>query len=404
MMSRALWAIVPIVFVDVMGFAVVIPLLPFYAEHFGASAAAVGGLFSIYAFCSLLAAPLLGRWSDRFGRRRVLLISQCGTLLGFVILALAPSLTWLFVGRALDGFTAANIVTARAYISDVTPREHRTRAFGLVSAAFGVGFMIGPGAAGILAHHGFQWPLWLAAALSLLSIVGTAVLLPRGAPVSVEAVPEDGKRASGAVPGLVAERPSVLHSAKAFLSDPALSARLWCFFGFLLGFSIFTGGFALFCERRLSWNGHPFGTSEVGWVLAYVGFLGLIVQLGILHRLVRWLGESRLVAAAAAVGVLAYLSMGAIHNVAILFASITFVAGSSSVLRPAVLGLISMLAPAGRLGEVFGVSQVMQSGAQIAGPLIAGGLIQAGWLNGWALACAVPLAAAFVIAWRVRRD
>lgn len=396
MMSRALWAIVPIVFVDVMGFAVVIPLLPFYAEYYGASPAVVGGLFSIYAFCSLLAAPFLGRWSDRYGRRRVLLISQAGTFVGFVILALAPSLTWLFVGRALDGFTAANIVTARAYISDVTPRQHRTRAFGLVSAAFGVGFMVGPGAAGILARHGFQWPLWLAAGLSLLSIIGTAVLLPRGAPASLEATPEDKAQVA------TAERPGMLHSAREFLSNPALASRLWSFFGFLLGFSIFTGGFALFCERRVTWNGQPFGTAEVGWVLAYVGFLSLIVQLGVLHRLVRWLGEARLVVAAALVGVVAYLSMGTIHGVVVLIASITFVAGSSSVLRPAFLGLISMLAPHGRLGEVFGVSQVMQSAAQIAGPLIAGVLIEVGWENGWAVACAVPLAVAWFIAWRAR--
>lgn len=386
MKNSRLLPIVLVVFIDVLGFAIVIPLLPFYAEHYGASPAAVGGVFSIYAVGSLIGAPLLGRWSDRYGRRTVLLISQCGTFVGFVILALAPSLLWVFVGRALDGLTAANIVTARAYISDVTPPAERTRAFGLVSAAFGFGFMVGPGAAGILAHHGLQWPLWLAAGLSAISIIGTATMMPRGRPTQPEAA--------------TAPTVGVLRSARDFFADPELGSRLWQMFGFLFSFSMFTSGFALFCERRLTWHGAPFATAQVGWVLAIVGTISLVMQLAVLQRLVSRYGEARLVAGSGVLGVAAYLLLGGAYGLVILLAGVSLVAVANSVLRPSLLGLISMRAPRARQGAVFGVVQVLQAAASIVGPLIADGLIQIGWLYGWAVACALPLVA---LLWQVNR-
>jgi MFS family permease len=372
-----------IVFIDVLGFTIVIPLLPFYAEHLGASPATVGALVSVYAVCSLVAAPFLGRWSDRYGRKPVLLVSQFGTLSGFVMLALAPSLAWVFAARALDGLTAGNIVTARAYISDVTPPKERTQAFGLIAAAFGFGYLIGPAGAGMLAHYGQTVPLWIAAGLSATSILATQFLLP---PTTIAAP----------------KNPSTEPSPLSFLVAPGVSARLWQMFAFLLAFSCFTSGFALFCERRLRWHGAPFGTAEVGWVLAYIGLLGLTLQLGLLRPLVARFGEARLVSGGFVAVGCGYAALGLAHSLPWLLLCLTFSGLANGLLRPCLLGLISLQVAPSRQGAVNGVTQSLQSIAMIAGPLISGGLIEIGWLAGWALACAALALIALILP-RLRR-
>ena len=167
-----------IVSVDVLGLTIILPLLPFYAEHYGASPAVVGLLVSLYAFCQLIAGPMLGRLSDHMGRRPLLLVSQVGTFIGFLILAYAHALWVIFLSRAIDGITAGNLSLAQAYISDVTRPEDRAKSFGLIGIAFGIGFLIGPAVSGILAKSDYRYPVFAAAGLSALSILATAVLLP----------------------------------------------------------------------------------------------------------------------------------------------------------------------------------------------------------------------------------
>jgi len=147
-----LLAIFLIVAVDVLGLTIMIPLLPFYAEKLGASAEQVGWLIGIYALCQLFSGPLLGRLSDHTGRKPLLLVSQAGTFVGFVITAFAPSLWILFVARAIDGCTAGNLSLAQAYISDVTEPKDRAKSFGIIGIAFGLGFLIGPAISGVLAR------------------------------------------------------------------------------------------------------------------------------------------------------------------------------------------------------------------------------------------------------------
>lgn len=384
MKVSALLPIGLIVFIDVLGFTIVIPLLPFYAEHFGASPAAVGSLVSVYAVCSLVAAPFLGRWSDHYGRKRVLLLSQAGSLLGFVMLALAPSLAWVFAARAIDGLTAANVVAARAYISDVTPPPERSAAFGVIAAAFGFGYMVGPAGAGVLARFGETVPIWAAAACSASSILATLWLLP--------AAKAAAKPGASAAP----------QPAWRFLREPAAGLRLWQMLGFQLAFALFAAGFALFCERRLAWHGQPYGTVQVGLVLAYVGLLGLVTQLVLLRRLVQAFGDARLVRWGFAAAALAYAGLAAAHSLALLLLCLSLSAVANGVLRPALLGLISQAVPPNRQGAVFGLTQSLQSLAMILGPLAAGGLIHVGWLAAWALACAaVSLLALSLPRWRI---
>src|SRR5207247_7772541 len=178
MKSSPLLSIFLIVLVDVLGLTIILPLLPFYAESLGATPSTVGLLVSAYAICQLLAGPPLGQLSDRVGRRPVLLVSQMGTFVGFLILASARTLWVVFLARVIDGLTAGNLTVAQAYISDVTKPEDRAKSFGIIGIAFGLGFLIGPAVSGLLAKYDYRYPIFAAAALSATSILTTYLLLP----------------------------------------------------------------------------------------------------------------------------------------------------------------------------------------------------------------------------------
>src|SRR6266404_8854170 len=167
-----------IVLVDILGLTIILPLLPFYAESMGATPRVVGMLVSAYAICLLIAGPPLGHLSDRVGRRPVLLVSQMGTCVGFLILASAHVLWMVFLARIIDGLTAGNLTVAQAYISDVTELENRAKSFGMIGIAFGLGFLVGPALSGYLAQFNHTYPILLAAALSFTSIMCTYFLLP----------------------------------------------------------------------------------------------------------------------------------------------------------------------------------------------------------------------------------
>jgi DHA1 family tetracycline resistance protein-like MFS transporter len=178
MQDKRLLILFLIVFIDLLGFSLILPLLPFYAETFGATPFQIGLLVASYAAAQLIGAPLLGRMSDRFGRRPVLFISLIGTFIGFLMLGFANSLWMLFASRLLDGFTGGNISVAQAYITDVTDESNRAKGLGLLGAAFGLGFIIGPALGGILSVYGFALPAFVAAGLSLISILGVVFFLP----------------------------------------------------------------------------------------------------------------------------------------------------------------------------------------------------------------------------------
>src|SRR5262245_9386372 len=280
MKKSPLLSIFLIVLVDVLGLTIILPLLPFYAESLGARPSTVGLLVSAYAICQLLAGPPLGQLSDRVGRRPVLLVSQMGTCIGFLILAYARSLWVVFLARIIDGLTAGNLTVAQAYIADVSDAENRARSFGIIGIAFGLGFFIGPGISGFLAQFSNTYPIFAAAGLSLTSILCTYFLLPSVVPHPHPELEKGLSRWS-----------SLTQSFK----DKQLGPLLWQFFSFTFAFSIFFSGFALFAERRFIHNGLPFGTKEVGYVLAFSGLIGVLIQGGGIGSLVKAFGENRLV-------------------------------------------------------------------------------------------------------------
>jgi multidrug resistance protein len=372
--------------VDVLGLTLMIPLLPFYAESMGASPAQVGWLIGIYAACQLVSGPLLGRLSDRTGRKPLLIVSQLGTCAGFIVTAFAPNLWVLFIARAIDGMTAGNLSLAQAYISDVTKPEDRARAFGLIGIAFGLGFLVGPAISGALARFDYRLPIFAAAALSALSVLTTWLLLPAVQP--------------GGAGGPAPARRLTLFEWRAYavyFQEPRLSSKLWQFLLFSLGFSIFVAGMPLFAERRLTWNGQPFGPEQVGYVWALAGLFGLIWQGPALGRLVKAFGELRLNRAGFAGYVGGYTILAFCTSVPWLVLA-TAVMSMGSLVRPALTSLITHAAPREEQGAVIGLMQSLNSGALIVGPLIAGYLIEHGQLTAWGLTAAATAVMGLVLA------
>ncbi|MFO0756869.1 MAG: MFS transporter [Byssovorax sp.] len=353
MLRSPLLPIALTVFVDVLGLTLMLPLLPYYAEHFHATPFVVGTLIASYAVCQLVSGPILGRASDRLGRKPVLLVSQMGTFASLLVIGSANSLWMLFAGRIIDGLTAGNLTIAQAYISDVTKPENRTKAFALIGIAFGSGFLIGPAISGFLAHrYGLAAPAFGAAALSLTSIIFTATLLPSTKP------PKPMGRQ-----GLIA-------TLSRFMALPAPRRRLLEFFAFTLSFASLTGGLAMFLERRFHYN-----VEKTGLVYAYSGFIGGMVQGGI-GRLVKKLGESRLSQIGFATMAAGYCFLGLTYHLPVLLVLVTVAGFGVAVTRPSLTTLITKSVGADEQGAALGASQSLASISQIVAAPAVGFLIE----------------------------
>jgi MFS family permease len=302
----------------------------------------------------------------------MLLLSQIGTFIGFIILARATSLWMIYLSRVIDGATAGNLSIAQAYIADNTPPERRARAFGLIGIAFGTGFFIGPSLTGFLSgRFGHTAPIYLAAAMSATSIVATATLLKGG-----------GGR--GAPAG--ADRWAALRWATyaQYFARPSLRPLLLQFLFFMLSFSTFISGFALFAERRFEWNGRPFGPREIGYLFGFLGLFGIILQGLLIGRLVKRFGEMRLAAAGFAALAFGYLTLGFASSIVALV-TVALVAGfGNGVLRPSLTSLVTHQAGSHEQGVVLGITQSLSSVAAIGAPVIAGLLIERQMLTQWA--------------------
>jgi MFS transporter, DHA1 family, tetracycline resistance protein len=371
-----LLAIFLIVAVDVLGLTIMIPLLPFYAEKLGANAEQVGWLIGIYAACQLFSGPLLGRLSDHTGRKPLLLVSQAGTFIGFLITAFAPTLWILFLARSIDGLTAGNLSLAQAYISDVTEPKDRAKSFGIIGIAFGMGFLIGPAISGLLAKYDYRYPIFAAAAMSATSILTTYLLLPAVTPAGA------GKGLSG--PG--GKRLSLVQwgAYAVYFRQPALAAKLYQFFAFAFGFAMFIAGMPLVLERRLTWAGMPFGPEQVGYTWAFAGLMGIFLQGPALGRLVKRFGERALNRTGFMGYTCGYALLAFCHTIPML-ALATLVTSIGGLVRPTLTSLITQATPREEQGVVLGLTQSLNSLALIIAPPLGGYLIEQGWLTVWGL-------------------
>ncbi|HKY42335.1 MAG TPA: MFS transporter [Pyrinomonadaceae bacterium] len=351
------------VFIDLIGFGIVIPVLPFYAEGtmFNATPRMVGLLFASYSIMQLIFSPVLGGLSDKHGRRPVLLLSIIGTGIGFLVLGFAKTIFMLFVGRILDGITGGNISTAQAYIADITTPENRAKGMGLIGAAFGLGFIFGPALGGILSQWGIHVPFVFAAVLCFVN----AVLLYFTLPETVTPDHPAKNRAGGGR--------SFRHVLNSF-KQPRLAFVLIIYFLFIVAFSIMTTSFSLYTMFRFGYD-----ATHTGYLFAYVGLIAVIIQGGLIGRLVKRFGELPLVIFGAlcfAVSLFAVPFVGpAAGGLAALLVGGGVFSMGNSLATPALTSLASKSVGPAEQGVVLGVTQSVASLARAVGPFLAAMLI-----------------------------
>jgi multidrug resistance protein len=337
------------VFIDLLGFGIIIPLLPFYAEHFGASALMVGLLSTSFSLMQFLFAPFWGRLSDRIGRRPVILIGLMGSAVSYAMFALAHSLPALFVARCLAGIAGANVSTAQAFIADVTTPDNRARGMGMIGAAFGLGFIFGPAIGGFLSHWGYAAPAWFAAGISLANFGLAIVLLP-------ESSPDAGERVARAAGGR-------LDTFRRAITRQHLPPVMLVYFLVLMAFAAFEATFALYAERRFG-----FTTVTIGYMFAWVGLVLATVQGVLVGRVVKRVGEARLVPAAILVISSALVLIAFAGSIPALGAAVGLLAMGMGFNSPSMLSAISQLAHPADRGSTLGISQSLGSLARIVGP------------------------------------
>jgi MFS transporter, DHA1 family, tetracycline resistance protein len=351
------------VLIDLIGFGIVIPVLPFYAEGtiFNATPRTVGLLFASYSVMQLVFSPILGGLSDKHGRRPVLFLSIIGTGIGFLILGLADSLWMLFAGRILDGITGGNISTAQAYIADITTSENRAKGMGLIGAAFGLGFVFGPAIGGVLSRWGIQVPFLFAATLCFAN----AVLLYFRLPETITPNhPAKHQAAGGRGLG------QLINSLK----QPRLAFVLVIYFLFIVAFSIMTSSFAFYTMFRFGYDAH-----YTGYLFAYVGVIAVIIQGGLIGRLVKRFGELPLVIVGALCFAISLFAVPFVGPAAGGLAGLLIGGGvfsmGNSLATPALTSLASKSIGPSEQGTVLGVMQSVASLARAVGPSLAAVLI-----------------------------
>jgi predicted MFS family arabinose efflux permease len=339
------------VFIDLVGFGIIMPILPYYAQRFGAHGVGYGALIGAFSLMQFLATALLGRLSDRIGRRPILLATMLLNAAGYVLFAFAPTYWLLLVARLVSGFAGGNISAAQAYVADITTAEDRSKGMGLIGMAFGLGFIVGPGIGAAAAHFGHAAPGLVAAGLSLANLVSAYLILP-------ESLREEHRTARDVWP--------FGHMAEA-LAHPELRPLMLVWGIAPFAFAGYTVALPLWAGATLGWK-----ERELGMFFILVGLVAAIVQGGFFRVLTRRFGDRALlitgmVGMAVSIGVVPFLATSGA-----LFAWTAVLAFSNSIMSPAAAGLVSTLAGANEQGTVLGVAQSLAALGRFSGPAAIG--------------------------------
>lgn len=360
-MFAKLFPILGITFIDILGFSILIPILPYYVKHFGASTIAVGELFAVFALCQFLAGPFWGHVSDRIGRKRVLIISQIGATIGWAGLAFAPTLFWVFIARIIEGIAGGNISVTQAYVADRVEPEQRSHAFAFIGAAFSAGLVLGPVAGGLLlARYGYKMPFLLAAGLQVLTLIATIFFLPEDVAAHAEKAPTGGFRD-------IVRSLGDVHVSPVLVQKLAYSLALYAWFAvFALVLAAVAG----------------FGPTETSFFFAGFGAASIVFQLGVVGRMVDRFGVRLTSNIGFAAACVYFVAVPFMHGTIALFLTQIIFAFALSVTNATLATLLTNAAPEHLRGTVLGAGSSLESVAGVVMPTISAAVLAtygAGW-------------------------
>ena len=349
-----------IVFVDLVGFGIMVPLLPFYVERVGAGPEIITITLGLYSLAQFFAAPILGKLSDRYGRKPILAWALSGFVVSYLILGFADSLAMVVVSRIFGGLMAGNISAAFAYVTDITSPETRAKGMGMVGAALGLGFIFGPVIGGVLAGPdietaNFLLPALVAASLTTVALLGVIFVLP-------ESLSQDVRDKIRNSPKI-----SITAKIKAVFNRRALTLIVLIGFGITMAWALLETTLALWANSVLS-----LGPRDIGLLLTYVGVIAVIVQGGMIGPLTKRFGEQGLVATAVCFLFSGYGVLAAAQDWTFLIISMTLLAIGNALANPSLSSLVSKEADETERGSVLGVYQGASSLARVVGPMYAG--------------------------------
>ncbi len=346
-----------IMITEVLGFSLILPFLPFYVEQLGATPLIYGLILMSFSLFQFISAPIMGRLSDHYGRKPMLIFSQLSTFISFIILGFANTIFLVFLSRIVDGLLGSNFTIAQAYISDISSKKDRSKAFGLVGVAFGIGFLIGPAIGGTLAKINYSIPSFIAAGISLLTIITTFFFLPETVKRKKD-IKFDFRKAFH------------FNDFKKYFSNKKISSKLYQFFSYALTHSIYVTSFAYFAQRQLG-----FESDNVGFLLTYIGVISIIMRGFLLGKMIDFFGEKKL----------RYIGISSVFTGMVLITflnqfwlfiiAMTLFAFGSGLAMPLLSGEISRQVSAKEQGAISGVRSSLRSIAQIFGPLIGNAMI-----------------------------
>ncbi len=365
MKKSVLLPIFLVVFVDLLSFSLILPLMPYIAANYGLNPFFVGLLLAAYPIGQVFGTPILGRLSDRFGRKPILLVSVGGTFIALISLGLTllfnptGAIVLIFATRLFDGLTGGNITVAQSYIADVTSLENRAKGLGMIGAAFGLGFIFGPAIGGFMSQWGYHIPALFAAGLSFTNLVLITSVLPE----SLSAETREKLRHS-------VKTKFSLKILKEALNKPIVGPLLHSRVYYSIAHGIFQTIFALYAQKRLNLN-----AAQTGLVLGYVGILVVIVQVGAIGKLTKKYSESQLMKASTLVLALSYVLWAIVPNLFLLMIVLIPISAASGILNTVLRSALTKAVSSEEIGGILGLSSSLESMTSIVTPILGGFLV-----------------------------
>ena len=357
--DKRLYLIFLIIFTEVLGFSIVMPLLPFMGLSFGLTPVQIGLIVSVFSFCQLFASPVTGKLSDRFGRKPLFVLSQLSTFTGFLFLGFATTAFLLLVARLIDGLLGSNMTVSQAYISDITEPHHRTRVYGYSSGVFGGGLIFGPVIGGILSRIDYSVPMFVAGAISLISAILVIFFLP-------ETIKEKPDTISLGFNDILP-----VGDAIRFMKTIEVRNSILMFFVYNIGFHLFITNFGLLAENQFH-----VAADQVGFYMAWIGVLRVGIQAFLIARILRSFGERNILQTGIVALILSMIGLAFSTNYQLVFVPLVFLAYATGVVRPILTSKLTNSVTKKETATLLGVSNALTSVAQILTPIVGGFVIQ----------------------------